>query len=171
MVVARTFTTGPRQRRSARWLVFVQINGDLPPHQVRKLYRRRFGIESSYRTMRQVRLRTNSRNPALRFVYLALGFVLVNIWITLRFAYCQIPRRDGLLAGLAQIRNRLRHHRPVQPARSLEVVGQPTNYGVGPSTVVFLQGQPNSPMQVLPLQAQELGKELDDGIEEARLIL
>lgn len=93
VVIARTFTTGPRQRRRARWLVFVQINGALPPHQVRKLYRRRFGIESSYRTMRQVRLRTNSRNPALRFVYMALGFVLVNIWIALRFAYCQIPRR------------------------------------------------------------------------------
>ena len=47
--------------------------------------------------MRYVRLRTTSRNPALRFVYMALGFVLVNIWITLRFAYCQIPRRGGRL--------------------------------------------------------------------------
>jgi hypothetical protein len=68
-------------------MVFAQIAGHLTPHQVRDNYRRRFGIESSYRQMRQLRIKTNTRNPALRFVYLALALTLRNIWVTLRFAY------------------------------------------------------------------------------------
>lgn len=109
VVVARTFTSSRRRRRPNRatWLVFVQINSCLKPHQVRQLYRRRFGIESSHRTMRQVRARTTSRNPALRFVYMALGFILVNIWISLRFLYCQIPRRGRGGRPLAEDRLRL----------------------------------------------------------------
>ena len=43
--------------------------------------------------MRQVRIETNTRNPALRFVYLALALIVRNIWVALRFAYCQVPRR------------------------------------------------------------------------------
>jgi putative transposase len=82
-----------RSGKPSRWLIFAQIGGSLTPRQVRGLYRRRFGIESSYRQLRQVRIRTNSRNPALRFVYMALALLLVNLWCLLRFRYCQVPRR------------------------------------------------------------------------------
>jgi len=37
------------------------------PRQVYRKYRRRFGIEASYRLLRRVKVLTNSRNPALRF--------------------------------------------------------------------------------------------------------
>lgn len=84
-----------RCRRPPRWMVFAQFGTYLSPRQVREAYRKRFGIESSYRQLRQVRIRTNSRNPALRFIYMALALVLVNIWCLLRFRYCQRPRRGG----------------------------------------------------------------------------
>lgn len=83
----------PNAPRQPEWMAFAQIAGHLTAHQVRDNYRRRFGIESSYRQMRQVRIKTNTRNPALRFVYLALALVLRNVWVTLRFAYCQLLRR------------------------------------------------------------------------------
>ena len=47
-------------------------------------YPRRFGIESSYRQLGQVRVHTNARNPALRFFYLALALFLLNVWTFLR---------------------------------------------------------------------------------------
>jgi putative transposase len=83
----------PRLDKPPRWMIYVQIGACLSLNQVRTRYRRRFGIESSYRQLRQVRIRTNSRNPALRFIYMALALLLVNIWCLLRFRYCQVPRR------------------------------------------------------------------------------
>lgn len=97
--VVRTFTTHKRRKRGPQrlqWLVFVVFHcAELSHRQIRRLYRRRFGIEASYRCMRQVRARTTSRNPALRFLLIALGFILVNLWQTLRWYYCQVPRRGG----------------------------------------------------------------------------
>lgn len=37
--------------------------------------------------------RISGTHTALRFVYLALALVLRNVWVTLRFAYCQLLRR------------------------------------------------------------------------------
>lgn len=93
VAVVRTFTTHKRRKRGSRrlqWLVFVVLNLQLPARQVRKLYRRRFAIETSYRCMRQVRAWTTSRNAALRFLLLSLGFILVNLWVELRWRFCQL---------------------------------------------------------------------------------
>jgi len=93
VAVVRTFTTHKRRKRGSRrlqWLVFVVLNSQLPARQVRKLYRRRFGIETSYRCMRQVRAWTTSRNAALRFLLLSLAFILVNLWVELRWRFCQL---------------------------------------------------------------------------------
>jgi IS4 transposase len=99
VVAVRTFTTSQRSKRGKRrvqWLVYVVFRcDDLSPCQVRRLYRRRFGIETSYRCMGQVRAWTTSRNPALRFLLMALGFILVNLWIELRWHFAQIPRRGA----------------------------------------------------------------------------
>jgi hypothetical protein len=54
--------------RRATWLIFIVIHLDLPPKRARRLYRRRFGVESSYRCAGQVRGWTTSRNAAYRFV-------------------------------------------------------------------------------------------------------
>ena len=86
--------TGKRRRK---WLAFIVIQLDWSPQKIYQRYRRRFGIESSYRSMRQVRARTTSRNPALRFFLLAVGLVLVNTWIFLRWEFARLiapgPRR------------------------------------------------------------------------------
>lgn len=90
MAVVRVPAQGTRP---VRWMIFAQICCCMKPNQVRDLYRRRFGIESSYRQLRQVRIKTNTRNPALRFVYLGIALLLVNLGCLLRFRYCQVPRR------------------------------------------------------------------------------
>ena len=86
--------TGKRRRK---WLAFVVIHLRWTPQKVYARYRRRFGIECSYRSMRQVRAHTTSRNPALRFFLLAVGLVLVNTWVFLRWVFTRLiapgPRR------------------------------------------------------------------------------
>jgi putative transposase len=91
------------------WMVFAQFGKRLEPHVVRQRYRLRFGIESSYRQLRQVRIKTNSRNPALRFIYMALALLLVNLWCLLRFRYCQRPRRGCKGRPVDTRRFKLRH--------------------------------------------------------------
>jgi len=48
------------------------------------MYRQRFGIESSYRQMNQVRARTTSRNPVIRLLLVGLAFVMFNLYIANR---------------------------------------------------------------------------------------
>lgn len=96
LAVCRTFTTAKRTKRMKRrvtWLIYVLIHLDLTPRQARRLYRRRFGIESSYRCAGQVRGWTTSPNAAYRFVLIALSFILLNVWLYLRWLFTQMPRR------------------------------------------------------------------------------
>lgn len=96
LAVCRAFTTAKRTKRLKRrveWLIYILIHLDLSPRHARRLYRRRFGIESSYRCAGQVRGWTTSPNAAYRFVLIALSFILLNIWLSLRWLFTQMPRR------------------------------------------------------------------------------
>jgi hypothetical protein len=72
------------------WLMYVLIHLDWSAKKAQQRYRRRFGIESSYRQLGQVRAHTNSRNVALRFFFLALALLLLGVWTFLR---CACSRR------------------------------------------------------------------------------
>lgn len=97
VAVVRSYThtsqRGQPKQRKAAWFLYVLIHLKLSPQAVHARYRYRFGIEASYRQMRQVRARTTSRNPVLRFLFMALGFILLNLWLLLRFRFCQRPSR------------------------------------------------------------------------------
>lgn len=98
LAVCRVFTTAKRtgrQPRKADWVIFILIHLDWPPRRARQQYRRRFGIESSYRCAGQVRGWTTSPNAAYRFLLIGLAFVLLNVWIHLRWLFTQVPRRGG----------------------------------------------------------------------------
>jgi hypothetical protein len=98
VLVCRVFTTARRTgrlHRQAEWLLFLEIGLTLSPRYARHLYRHRFGIETSYRCEGQVRGWTTAKNPAYRFVLLALAFVLLNVWMHLRWRFTQVPRRGG----------------------------------------------------------------------------
>jgi putative transposase len=85
--LSRDKKTGKMKRL---WLVYVLIDLDWSAKQAQRRYRRRFGIEASYRQLGQVRAYTNSRNPALRFFFLALALLLLNIWVFLRCACTRV---------------------------------------------------------------------------------
>ena len=107
VAVCRVFTTAKRTGRAARradWMVFIVLQLDWPPKQIRQAYRRRFGIESSYRCARQVRGWTTSPNPAYRFLLIALSFFLLNVWSQLRWQWAQVPRRGHRALNEAHFR-------------------------------------------------------------------
>ena len=77
--------------KQRKWLAFVLVHLDWSPQQVLSKYRRRFGIEASYRILRQVKVLTNSRNPALRFFLLGLGLLMQNVWVLARWLFTRRP--------------------------------------------------------------------------------
>jgi len=50
-------------------------------------YRKRFGIETSYRQSHECRIRTSTRKPQLRFLYFALSMLMRNCWIWFERTY------------------------------------------------------------------------------------
>jgi hypothetical protein len=84
-----------QQRRDGSWrvmwLVYVTLGVGAKPVQVRERYRRRFGIESSYRLLEQVRIKTTSNNAAFRFLCLAVALLLNNIRIALHWLHLRVP--------------------------------------------------------------------------------
>lgn len=91
--IVRTFVRRHDGSWTPQWLVYVLLNvPDEPLRKVRKAYRRRFGIESGYRLMEQVRVRTTSNRAAVRFLFMGVALLLVNIWIALHWMFL---RRRG----------------------------------------------------------------------------
>ena len=73
-------------RHGVKWFAYAVagLPAGMSPRQVFERYRERFGIESSYRQMNDVRARTTTRNPAIRLLLVGLAFILVNLYVTLR---------------------------------------------------------------------------------------
>ncbi len=87
-----------------KWLAFILILLDWTPDKVYQEYRRRFGIECSYRLLRRVRAATTSRNPSLRFFLLGIGSILVNAWVFLRWTFSRLMERGPRRVDLSRFR-------------------------------------------------------------------
>ena len=85
-VVGKRYSKGRYRRHKSKWFAYAVagVPAAILPAQVFELYRQRFGIESSYRQMNQVRARTSTRNPVIRLLLVGLAFVLFNLYISLR---------------------------------------------------------------------------------------
>jgi len=85
-MVVRRYSKGRYGRHTSKWFAYAVagLPAGISPAQVFELYRQRFGIESSYRQMNQVRARTSTRNPVIRLLLVGLAFVLFNLYISLR---------------------------------------------------------------------------------------
>ena len=58
-------------------------------------YRRRFGIETSYRQLNEARIKTTTRDPALRLLCVAIALILRNVWVWVHRQLLATPRRGG----------------------------------------------------------------------------
>ncbi len=53
--------------------------------EIRELYRKRFGIETTYRQMNEARIKTCTRDPRARLLFVAIALVLRNVWVWIHF--------------------------------------------------------------------------------------
>jgi putative transposase len=95
LAIVRTYTGRRRKERKARWLAYIVVGQQLKPQDVHRHYRLRFGVETSYRVLNQIRPRTTSRNPAVRFLMVLVGVILANLWVALKHRAClrRLPPR------------------------------------------------------------------------------
>lgn len=68
-------------RKKKQKLLFAAWRVSGRPREIRELYRRRFGIETSYRQWRQARIFTCTRDPHLRLLFVTIGLLLRNVWV------------------------------------------------------------------------------------------
>jgi len=62
------------------YLIYVVYRVKVALHGIRLRYRGRFGIETSYRIKNHCRIRITTKNPVIRLLFVALAFILVNLW-------------------------------------------------------------------------------------------
>jgi hypothetical protein len=74
------------------------------PEAVFQVYRLRFGIETSYRQMHEGRIRTTTRHPVVRLLYVGIALVLRNLWVWLHYEILSMPRRGGRVILLERLR-------------------------------------------------------------------
>jgi hypothetical protein len=79
-----------------KWDTWVYAYWGITPKRVdwvKQTYRQRFGIETSYRQMNQCRIRTTTKKFNVRFLYVAIGLLLRNLWVWLHHVVLSSPRR------------------------------------------------------------------------------
>jgi hypothetical protein len=66
-------------------------------------YRTRFGIETSYRQLNQGRIKTSTRSPLRRYLYVAIALILRNVWVWLHWEVVSTPRRGRRRLNLQRL--------------------------------------------------------------------
>lgn len=96
LAVNLTYRNGDRGKHGHAVHGYVAYGqGDRTPAQVARQYGRRATIEKSYQLFRTARATTTTRDPAVRVVFVAVGFILEALWVLLRWAVFAQPRRGG----------------------------------------------------------------------------
>lgn len=110
--------SGKRRRKR---LLYAVYRVRRTPQLIRELYRKRFGIETSYRQLNQARIRTCTRSPSLRLLFIGIALVLRNVWVWLHFKlakgkwkespqlFLELLRFEEMLLWITQIIQRLLH--------------------------------------------------------------
>lgn len=95
---------GERGRRGRQRLVYAFWG--LRPTRVdwvRRTYRTRFGIESSYRQMNQAKVTTTTRDPVVRLFLIGVALVLRNVRVWLHWEQLSMPRRGRRVIRLDRL--------------------------------------------------------------------
>lgn len=95
-----------RHRRQGRQTLVYAFWGIKPKttHWVFQIYRDRFGIETSYRQLGEACIKTTTRNPTLRLLFVGIALLLRNVWVWVHWVYLATPRRGGRQLNLHKLR-------------------------------------------------------------------
>lgn len=88
-VASKRFTQEKSGKRGRKKLLYAVWKVRLTPKQIRETYRKRFGVETSYRQMNEARIRTSTRAPRERLLFVGIALVLRNVWVWLHFRFAK----------------------------------------------------------------------------------
>ena len=91
------YKKGKRGKYGVEYFAYVVYKVSTSLTYIHQDYRKRFGIETSYRLKNLCRIRTTSKKPTLRLLFVGISFLLVNIWINILWRKISKPRRGGRL--------------------------------------------------------------------------
>lgn len=91
------YKKGKRKKHGLEYLAYVVEQEKIGWDYINTDYRKRFGIESSYRIKNIGRIKTTNKKPVLRLLFIGLSFLLVNIWVNLLWRKVSLPQRGGRL--------------------------------------------------------------------------
>jgi hypothetical protein len=94
---------GRRQGRQTLVYAFWGIAPKTTPW-VFQIYRDRFGIETSYRQLGEACIKTPTRHPTLRLLFVGIALLLRNVWVWVHWACLATPRRGGRKLNLHTLR-------------------------------------------------------------------
>lgn len=95
MRVVCTYYKGFKGKHGIQYALYVVHQVNVALHQLHHHYKDRFGIETSYRMKNHCRIRTTIKNPVTRFLFVALAFLLVNLWVYLLWHFVSQTQRGG----------------------------------------------------------------------------
>jgi len=91
------YKKGKRGQKGVEYFAYVVYKVKTSLDYIHKDYRKRFGIESSYRLKNLCRIRTTNKKPVLRLLFVGISFILVNIWVNLLWLKISVHRKGGRL--------------------------------------------------------------------------
>lgn len=103
-VAYRTYYNRKKRKRGKQKLLFAAWRVGGTPTEIRERYRKRFGIESSFRQLRQARIYTCTRNPHLRLVFVAVALLLRNLWVSIHANLLAEGRGEAMTLRLELLR-------------------------------------------------------------------
>jgi hypothetical protein len=103
-VAYRTYYNRKKRKRGQQKLLFAAWRVRGAPTEIRERYRKRFGIESSFRQMRQARIYTCTRNPHLRLVFVGVALLLRNLWVWIHATLLAEGRGETMTLRLELLR-------------------------------------------------------------------
>lgn len=118
-VASKSYRHKKTDKRRRKKLLYAVWKVRLTPREIRELYRRRFGIETSYRQMNEARIRTCTRDPRQRLLFVGVALVLRNVWVWLHFKlarkkweaepqlFLELLRFNEMLLWITQVVQRL----------------------------------------------------------------
>jgi hypothetical protein len=103
-VAYRSYKHHKTGKRGKQKLLFAAWRVHGAPTEIRERYRQRFGIESSFRQLRQARIYTCTRDPHLRLVFVAVALLLRNLWVWIHATHLAEGRGPTMTLRLERLR-------------------------------------------------------------------
>jgi len=85
------------KRKKDRVVFALYKTDDWSLNKIARKYQHRFSIEATYRLRNQIKPKTTTKNPVIRYLFALISFVLENIWVHFQLVFCRFEIDDVIV--------------------------------------------------------------------------